>query len=325
MTNSHIWTKYWQADRTASCFDAQGGNYEGAIKAFWEHIFSNTPPNYRCLDLCTGNGAVPLIGSEVSKKLSLKLDLNGIDQANISPKDYVSNQQNLYDDIHFTAKGNVEKLPFDDMSFDFVSSQFGVEYTSLSKTLNSAVRVLKSGGGICFVMHAKEGTVRAASEHDVNECRFLLDHSRLFQITVKTLQTLSQTEGPTATMPRKSRVRIGKAVKEFESAINMVKEREQNSRSSMHANAWRVCLDTVNKRQHFSLGVLIAKINETQAEVTAHRGRLAALVKSSQSQANMTNITQKLTELGMIDVETEPLKHKDTQALIAWVVRARKP
>ena len=325
MTNSHMWTKYWQADRTASCFDSQGGNYEGVVNAFWQSVFAATPKNGKCLDLCTGNGAVPLIGAAASKNKSLNLDITGVDQADIDPSSFVTGHQGQYDGIRFMGGANVENLPFDDASFGLVTSQFGVEYTSLPKTLKSAVRILKPSGKLCFVMHAKEGSVKAASAADVDECRFLLDQSRLFQISEKTLKTLADAEGPGRTTQRKNRIRIGKAVKEFEAAINTVKEREALTRSPMHANAWRVCLDTINKRQHFPLNVLVAKIAETRLEAAAHKGRLGALVKASQSQGDMDSTMDIIAKLGLLNITREPLVQQETNNLIGWVVMAEKP
>lgn len=96
-------------------------------------------PNHKVLDVASGTG---VLARTIAKKIGRSDSVNGLD---LNPGMLAIARQNA-PNINW-YKGNAEKLPFEDRSFDTVVSQFGVMLFSSPKTaLQEMYRVLKSGG-----------------------------------------------------------------------------------------------------------------------------------------------------------------------------------
>ncbi|WP_374472770.1 class I SAM-dependent methyltransferase [Arenimonas sp.] len=144
------WSAYWATGGLHSCVGSFGGNYGGAIGGFWRNVFSRLPATpVRALDLATGNGAIPLMLWEQRGQGGL-LTVDAVDLAQLAPTWHRPDQ---HAGIRFHAGVAMEALPFDDASFDLVTSQYGFEYARRDEALAEALRVLKPGGTLALVMH----------------------------------------------------------------------------------------------------------------------------------------------------------------------------
>lgn len=78
----------------------------------------------------------------------------------------------LREQIDFHSDTPCEKQPFDDDSFDLVTSQFGFEYSDVISTLIEVRRVLAAGGQFIAVSHHTDSDlIKAANtELDVYQC-----------------------------------------------------------------------------------------------------------------------------------------------------------
>jgi hypothetical protein len=147
------WTLYWQADHLDSAEANQSADDAAAIHAFWRSLAAATLAGGTVIDLATGNGAVPaaLLGENPD------LVVTGVDMADIDPVRFLSTPGALAS-VDFRGATDICSLPFEDGSFDVVTSQFGIEYTPLQQTIPEAVRVIVKGGVVQLLMH------RASSE-----------------------------------------------------------------------------------------------------------------------------------------------------------------
>lgn len=144
------WSAYWATGGLHSCIGSFEGNYGGAIGGFWRDVFSRLPATpVRALDLATGNGAIPLMLWE-QRGQGGALTVDAVDLAQLAPSWHRADQ---HAGIRFHAGVAMEALPFDDASFDLVTSQYGFEYARRDSALAEALRVLKPGGTLALVMH----------------------------------------------------------------------------------------------------------------------------------------------------------------------------
>ena len=317
-----IWTRYWQFDRIASCFDGAGAtNYDEAVAAGWSRFFGELPPDSRILDVCTGNGAAALMAAEVSRARGKGFRIVGIDRAEIDPAHYVTRHREALGAIEFRGGTAAEALPFGDASFDAVVSQYGIEYSQLEKSLGEAVRVLAPGGRLRFVLHAAEGECRRQSERVVDEADALLA-TGVVDAAIRAVEAVCHVERNPGSPPAAIEA-ADAAFAAFEKALLKTGDLIETATEKQMVQSSGACLlDTFQKRGYFPVPALIAKIEEVRAEVLAHRGRLAALVHASRSKSDLARIEAQLRALGIDNVESSQIEREGQ--LIAHAVAGER-
>lgn len=142
-----MWTRYWRGGRHECCV----GDQPFDLSAVWRDWFSTLAPHAHFLDLATGAGQVASLAVAARRGFTVV----GVDAADLGPP--------RAGGPRLIGNTRLEKLPFDDASFDAVGSQFGIEYAERGAALAEAARVLKPGGRGRFVLHHAEGAIAAAA------------------------------------------------------------------------------------------------------------------------------------------------------------------
>lgn len=146
-----VWTRYWSHGISHSCGGSFGDRYEGALARYWISAFSSLAPGARVLDIATGNGALPQLLLATSKTASVSCD--AVDLARPEPQWIAALPAAQRERVRFHGQQAAEQLPFSDGQFDMVVSQYGLEYTDLSRTVPELLRVLAPGGKVRLVTH----------------------------------------------------------------------------------------------------------------------------------------------------------------------------
>jgi len=148
------WTLYWQADRLDSADAVRSADDYRVIRSCWHDFAAELGAGASIVDLATGNGSVPaaLLAANDTLKIT------GIDRADIDPARYLGSPGALAG-VDFQGGVDLCELPFADGSFDAATSQFGIEYAALPEALSEAVRVLKPGGHLQFLMHCEDSVI----------------------------------------------------------------------------------------------------------------------------------------------------------------------
>jgi SAM-dependent methyltransferase len=310
-----LWSQYWHYDRIASCFDGAGAsNYDEFIADGWRAFFADLAKGACILDLCTGNGAAALIAAEDGRAARIV----AVDQADIDPPAYVSRHAELYAAIDFRGGTDVEALPYGDGGFDAVVSQYGIEYSDLSRSVPEAVRMLAPGGRIRFVVHAADGVVARDAKKVIADANLLLDEIDLPGHAARCFEAVCAAE--------RNGGDLGLADRSFagfqEALMRTARHVPQASDRTMLRNSGAVLLDTFQRRSQFDLAQLLAKTEQVRGEIAAHRWRLAALVNAAHSAKQAAALADRLGALGGV-AASRPLE--GPQGLIGHVVAARFP
>ncbi|MCP4411588.1 MAG: class I SAM-dependent methyltransferase, partial [Gammaproteobacteria bacterium] len=148
---SEHWSEYWSHGHMTSFSEEFKNNYEGELLNIWKPFIQQIKNGEKMLDICTGNGALLLIADEhINDTSSVKLV--GVDFADVLP---VLERKR----IQILPNINIHKLPFTNQSIDYVTSQFGIEYSDIKSSLKEVSRVLKPGAKLQFVMHHKDSLI----------------------------------------------------------------------------------------------------------------------------------------------------------------------
>lgn len=150
----------------------------------------NTVSDTDILDIGTGNGALAVLCYQYAASLRYSWGITAIDAADIYP------QKNKYEDIsindaldyiEFFGETMIESTSFNDSKFDFLCSQFSLEYSNLKLALPECVRLLKPDGKLCAVMHSERSHIVLDSRMGLEVLDMFLIKSDIFILVEETL------------------------------------------------------------------------------------------------------------------------------------------
>jgi len=154
VSSQDYWDEYWQQGHITSFGSELPNNYVGELKEFWQSNVIELPAGSKILDLCSGNGALPKLFLESNKSLDITAtDLANLDQVAVKTNITSKNKDAL---VKVLGRVDCTDLPFEACSFDVVTSQFGIEYSDICKTISQISRVLIDGGELLLVTHVDD-------------------------------------------------------------------------------------------------------------------------------------------------------------------------
>lgn len=140
---AQAWTGFWRAEpaaRMGATLADLPRDLNDRLAAPWAVLAKGLPPRAKVLDLATGGGAV----LDALHALRGDLRLTGVDSAEGLPR---------RPGMRLLGRTANERLSFADVTFDAVTSRFGIEYGPLAASAAEAARVLRPGGRIALVLH----------------------------------------------------------------------------------------------------------------------------------------------------------------------------
>jgi len=165
------WSRYWAEGSLHSLGTSFAGNYADSMGTFWQSEFANCRPQDQILDIGCGNGPLAKILTDLDPGRGPSW--LGIDLANPSPTWLTKEGELVRERIQFRGGVLAEELPFPDQSFDLVVSQFGIEYSDLSRSQPEVVRVLRPEGRIAMLVHHNQSLPVIVSRHELRHLAFI--------------------------------------------------------------------------------------------------------------------------------------------------------
>lgn len=285
------WDSFWRYDRLSSFHAAPGApNYGPPVADGWRDFFAKLADGARLLDLATGNGAIAVLAVAAGKGFAV----TGADLAAVEPAAFVTQNQAELAQISFLASTPAEALPLPDAGTDAVVSQYGIEYSDLSRSLPEAARILAPGGRLRFACHAAEGVIVRDTASSIADADFLI-----------ALDLAALTERGTA---------------EFNAGLKAIADRARSATDvAMLANVHESLCDAFDHRR----AELAATAAHLAGEITAHRARQAALLSAARTEGQMTGMAAALAALGLQSITHG--EQRDGDDLIGHVIEARRP
>lgn len=311
--NTRMWDQFWNSGRGACCSVHDGVDYAADFSLPWVEFFADLRDSDSVLDLCTGNGAVLRTALEQSESAGVSVRLDGVDLSQIetgAPDQKIT--------IH--PQTSVTELPFGDQVFDYVTSQFGIEYTPLEDACREAIRVLKQGGQGRFVMHAKEGVTTEYAERELADLDELISDIGIFPAAADAIKLMCAAERDQSNSSEQqiAEARVAHAL--FHDRLATVGETwQQRSATDAYRDSGSILQHTLNNRAAFSVDVLLDKVSETEEAVALHRDRLSALVGAALSLDDCNELAQQLKALGCTTVSVNPVEGNN-QKMLGWCV-----
>lgn len=174
------WSSFWDYQTVTSLDSIFTENYDGEVAEFWRDVLLNVPKSV--LDLACGNGAITWLANDILNCQSNHSKITGVDFANVDPFSNLGKLSADYPMIEFLPNTPVEKLPFDDNSFDVAISQYGLEYSNLELSIPEMARTLKPRSRIGLIVHGEESVVVRGAVQNIDRYRYILEKIKLHDL-----------------------------------------------------------------------------------------------------------------------------------------------
>ncbi|MGB3165443.1 MAG: methyltransferase domain-containing protein [Alteraurantiacibacter sp.] len=166
------WNNFWQRDTArggggTATYPAEWRGVPERQRRVWHSFARRLPQKARVLDIASGAGVVLGHLREARPDLALV----GVDQAQSLP--HAPAGTRLIADVA------MEHLPFDDCSFDAVTSQFGFEYGDMAQVAREVARVLSRGGQLGLLSHRKDGPIVAHNRARAQQLAWAIEQEEL--------------------------------------------------------------------------------------------------------------------------------------------------
>ncbi|MEP4486357.1 MAG: methyltransferase domain-containing protein [Halioglobus sp.] len=301
--NHEPWSMYWEGGALNSCITGSEEQDAQVIANLWQRFAAELPSNARVLDLATGNGAVP------QQLLSARPDLKiiGVDSAHINPHEHVSSDHPLAS-AEFLGNVDIAKLPYDDESFDAITSQFGLEYSNYQQSVPEAARVLAPKGKLMLLVHHESSAILSSGRRTLHEINLLMQPGGVIETLVAYVHGAASDENlehagqrflaePTA----KSRHIWGQIMEGINRVISDRQSQPERATALAHA-------------MHQRLG--------------AEQARLSQLDQAARSELGIAKIAELLAASGLVAAAPVPITSGDGESIerviIGWQVTADK-
>lgn len=175
---SNHWSQFWEQGHITTFGAALAGNYEGPILNFWRDQFEKLESPARLLDIATGNGALALLAASYAREHEFEWQINACDLARINETALAESG------IRALSSIACERLPYEDQSFNLVTSQFGFEYSDKEQSLAEIFRVLAPSGQFGAVCHHQDSYTLNSSRKELEIYRQALEKNNVFRSAI---------------------------------------------------------------------------------------------------------------------------------------------
>jgi SAM-dependent methyltransferase len=307
------WETYYRSGALASCPVGPGIGCTHELRDVWVQFFSGLPDGARILDVGTGNGAIALLALQTAIAGGRHYEVHGTDLAQIDPVHDVKDGAQLFADIRFHPLVATEHLPFEASSFDAVSGQYALEYTTIDQALREIRRVLKPGAIAQFVLHHAESIVAQKARQTLQHSALVLDETKVMRKLRRHLEA-----------ERRSPISARTTSADLAAALGKLNRAARQSDNPLTLN---VTIDAVQKllaeRQHMSLSTLVLEADRFEDNIRASVRRLQDLIRCGQTAAGMRGIAG-LAEAAGLEVREMSLQHHVGNILVGWRLRLVK-
>ena len=316
------WTQFWQAGALHSLAGSFQGNYSGAIRAFWEEAFAPLTAGDRMLDVGTGNGAIPALVCELHGDALPRVD--AIDLATPDPAWLAAAPPVWRQQVRFHAGIPAEDTPFGDASFKLVASQYGLEYSALSRSLSEMARITVAGGRLALVVHHAGSRLAEVARAEVRMIDWLSRPGGLMERAAALYPYMVLAargeRGRLAADPEAGRARTG--FNEAMRALEEVASREPFADALLDARAQIAArMDAILHGQLGADQAAAAHMAYGQA-LDGARLRSLELCEHALDEAAVKQLLAGLEQAGFTTVLAAPLHHQEY--LVGWTVQATR-
>lgn len=318
LSSPESWDNYWAGTANDSAYSNGGVNHP-SIFAYWSAYFDELSSDLTrsepltLADIACGNGALTAIALEKLEELTLAVTSVDISSAAIKQL------ANRFPSVKGIVS-DVNHIPVEDEEFDFVVSQFGIEYAG-SNAYEEAMRLTKKGGSLSFMLHCKDGMIFSESQTNL-EVINTIRSSRLLSIT-KTLF-----DAGFDMLKGGERQKYEDSAKEFSGAVlaleGLMRRYGKEVGGGFVFKLYNDLADIYESLSNFEPAGLYAWLESLEHEIAAYEARMTSMVASAIDENTFSEIKAAIESKGFTIELADKLFSPDSPLPLAWVLRANK-
>jgi ubiquinone/menaquinone biosynthesis C-methylase UbiE len=312
------WDAFWRArDKAVTREDA--GARDPAPAHFWEAFFEREFSGRSAaslLDVACGHGAVTGIAVTAARTGGTDLDAHCADYSQAA----VDELCKRFPEVLGVACDAAD-MPFADGRFDYVVSQFGIEYAG-GTAFAEAARLVADGGTLAALTHLAGGAIHAECAENFAVARTLRE-AQLMPLARRAFEA-----GFDLIAGRITDADFQAADKQLapavETAKNILRDKGPQAAGGLLANLYRDIGHMYTRMQNYVPEDVFAWFDGMTGELGSYEGRMASMTQCAMDEAQVTAIGETLTGLGLSVEPPQVLPLEESGKPAAWILVARR-
>lgn len=315
-----VWDRYWQGTWQAAAHK-DGSPQEVALEEFWREFFQagaptasklKPPSQPRLLDVACGNGAVI---RHARQPLGDAAQCFALDYSHSA----LLNLQSRYPEVCCLA-GDANHPALAAASFDWVVSQFGVEYAG-STAVTAIADLVAPGGQLALVLHLKDGEIYKECAHN-QQVLLALQELNILELARAAFRAGYALNAGSGTVPdfKQAEQAFTPAVRGLEQLLRRVGNEVADG---LPKQLYRDIAAMYPQMSGYEETEVMAWLDGMVAELHAYTGRMASMVNVALDAASLEHHCQQLSKLGFSNVRRDKLRI-GSSAELAWTVLAQR-
>lgn len=307
------WEAYWGAAsgrRAAVSGDAPGDLFDEIWRAFLANALS-AREKLSLLDLACGAGVI------LDRALEIAGASAGVNDARFVGLDYagsaaaaVARKQTPKNAAITGVAASAAELPFTNGAFDFVISQFGIEYAGMN-AFDEAARTLAPGGAMQFIIHYRGGGIDHECTENARVLKAILQHG-LLDVAMDAIRGPDHDD----------------AIAKLKTVFALLKpclEGERVAAKDMLARLLGDVSQLVSRRKAYAPAEALGWCEAMRTEVVLYEGRMRAMTQSALDGAGVKDARARLASCGAKIATPEVLTPKGKTIPAAWLLKTESP
>lgn len=315
------WDAYWRNARSGS-ERKEGGAQDAALEGFWmKHFQAVLPalgPEPQMLDLGAGSGPVIRFALASVSAVGSDSDLHvfALDSSAAALAELRERHRRAA-----CVAADAAYCPFEDRTFDLVTSQFGLEYAGPA-AITEAARLVKVGGVLSVVLHLhgggiyRECAVNLEAINAIRECDLLGCFGRLFE----TAATKPKSEASNALL-RGADEKLAQAVTAAEDVFRRL---GKDVASGMLFRLYTDVGHMYRRLGAYEPTEVFNWINVMQSELESYSGRMASMLDAALTPVQLEQAVDRFRAAGLAISLRDTLKIGQAAVPAAWLLVASR-
>jgi len=305
------WSKYWENEGTdGEVFVNNEGGRHPFLAKYWQQQFAALHPTAKVLDIAAGAGS---IFSDLPDDHGFELHAADISSQALE----LLRQRIPTTTTHVCPATNV---PLADASFDFVVSQFGIEYAGVEAFIEAS-RLVKVGGSLSLLCHKRNGYIDGRNQKMLDSAQIAKYSNFVAGATALITAAYNPQAAKEQTGTDQS---IEKIQANFDGSRKALENSIKSSPEGVHAHLYFGFKQLFDRRQAYDLIDITRWLEDMSVDIDRNIMRLTEMCEAALSQADVKRITLKLSEYGFVDINDRAVILPEQEVPVAWAITATK-
>jgi len=311
-TGKDSWSHYWETADSDGGGAVRSEKQAQLLAAWWHEALaeaSKAVPPKRVLDAACGAGVV----TAIARSLESLRDVEFV-CSDYSPDALASARESLGEQGVEYKVADATKMPFDTDSFDWVVSQFGLEYGGMDAFVEAA-RLVGPAGRFMALVHSSDGAIAEECAGNLSVLRAaqkadLIGHAE---------RLLESARFDDAEKSRAMEAAFGASFQALEAQLAGSKSGPAYTFVARLAND---LVQIYNRRSAHQPDELVKWMAEKRRELDGFAVRMQTMVDSAMSEDQMSKIGACFQKAGLSECEVAPVSFEQDKPASAWSIIA---